>query len=295
MPAVLRPPRNLPTKWRTTDGRVRDAVDFFLQDSLPEGSFLRYCRAMGAIYNIKNLRTAAVYVGSAKCPEKRWAGHKKELRGRRHHCRHLQNAWVKYGEDAFVFTVVEDDVPVENLVTREQCHLDDRLLNFDRNLTYNICPTAGSCLGRKFSDESKTRMSVAQKGRKKPSREVAVRTATWIKKYGKDHTLVSPDGSVHKFRNVREFARNNSLEHNSLRLLLCGKIRQHRLWRRLDSPVENLLSPEGVLFEDITNLKQFCASRSLNYKSIHAVARGSRKTCAGWTCPSPQKTFKIKH
>lgn len=59
------------------------------------------------IYWIKNTQNGKVYVGSTNNRYVRWRTHRKKLRSGTHHCKHLQAAWLKYGEAAFVFEVVE--------------------------------------------------------------------------------------------------------------------------------------------------------------------------------------------
>jgi group I intron endonuclease len=48
------------------------------------------------------------YVGSTVNKKVRFREHRKQLRGNRHHCKHLQAAWNKYGEVKFDFVVVEE-------------------------------------------------------------------------------------------------------------------------------------------------------------------------------------------
>jgi group I intron endonuclease len=64
------------------------------------------------IYKIVNLVNDKFYVGSTTNKKVRFREHRKQLRGNRHHCKHLQAAWNKYGEKKFDFRVVEE-VPVE--------------------------------------------------------------------------------------------------------------------------------------------------------------------------------------
>jgi group I intron endonuclease len=64
------------------------------------------------IYKIINLVNDKFYVGSTTNKKVRFREHRKQLRGNRHHCKHLQAAWNKYGEEKFDFRVVEE-VPVE--------------------------------------------------------------------------------------------------------------------------------------------------------------------------------------
>ena len=60
------------------------------------------------IYKIVNLVNDKFYVGSTIHKKVRFRQHRKLLRGNRHHCKHLQAAWNKYGETKFDFVVVEE-------------------------------------------------------------------------------------------------------------------------------------------------------------------------------------------
>jgi hypothetical protein len=77
------------------------------------------------IYAIIHVATGRRYVGSTGDVAGRLRAHCKDLRGGRHHCRHLQNAWNKYGEAAFGFEVLEE-CPCEAkvLLAREQAWID---------------------------------------------------------------------------------------------------------------------------------------------------------------------------
>lgn len=134
------------------------------------------------IYQIRNLVNGKRYIGSAKCFRIRWNAHRKLLRRESHHSPHLQSSWSKHGEAAFAFEIVETCPPAQ-LLAREQEWID-RLMP-----AFNVCPIAGSTMGRRFSPETKEkirakavgrkswvrtaehrqRMSLARKGKKNPS------------------------------------------------------------------------------------------------------------------------------
>jgi group I intron endonuclease len=59
------------------------------------------------IYKIINTHNEKFYVGSTTSPKVRFRTHRGKLRNNNHHCHHLQAAWNKYGESAFVFHVIE--------------------------------------------------------------------------------------------------------------------------------------------------------------------------------------------
>ena len=100
---------------------------------------------MKAIYKIINTKNGKFYLGSTSTVYKRWFDHKRELKTNSHHSSRLQNAWNKYGEDSFIFTIMEqcaDDTAPIQLINREQ-YLLDTLMPWDDKIGYNISPIAG--------------------------------------------------------------------------------------------------------------------------------------------------------
>lgn len=71
------------------------------------------------IYQIRNKVNSKVYIGSSNNIKRRWQKHKALLRHNRHQNSHLQAAWNKYGEDNFVFSIVEL-CSIDSLLDREQ-------------------------------------------------------------------------------------------------------------------------------------------------------------------------------
>lgn len=60
------------------------------------------------IYQIVNINTGKSYIGSSSRIHQRFYEHKNALRKNKHFNRYLQNAWNKYGEDNFVFRILEE-------------------------------------------------------------------------------------------------------------------------------------------------------------------------------------------
>jgi group I intron endonuclease len=111
------------------------------------------------IYRIRNLINGHCYIGSSVNIERRWKGHIKSLQLGRHSNRHLQSAFDKHGESAFVFEVLEI---TDDCIPREQFYLDTL------HPEYNLSPTARSNAGCIYSAEARARMSAAQE-REPPS------------------------------------------------------------------------------------------------------------------------------
>lgn len=78
---------------------------------------------MIGIYRIKNLVNDKSYYGSSKNIEKRWKTHLNQLRNKKHINCILQNAWNKYGENNFIFEIVEE-CELEKLFDTEQKYID---------------------------------------------------------------------------------------------------------------------------------------------------------------------------
>lgn len=110
------------------------------------------------IYSITNTVNGKRYVGSTTNFKERIRQHFKLLRKNKHHSCHLQYAFNKYGESAFVSVIIEH-VPIELLIDAEQKHLD---ANLDG---YNIARCAKApARGRRASAETRAKMSEAHKG-----------------------------------------------------------------------------------------------------------------------------------
>lgn len=114
------------------------------------------------IYKITNISNGKVYVGSAVKLTRRFNDHKNQLIGHRHANKYLQNSWNKYGQESFIFEIIEFVDELELLIQREQFWID--CLNvIDNKIGYNISPTAGSTLGYKQSEETLEKKSKIMK------------------------------------------------------------------------------------------------------------------------------------
>lgn len=115
------------------------------------------------IYKIRNTINDCCYVGSAIDLKKRWWQHKNELKKGTHHSQILQRAWKKYGEENFVFEIIEEILEKSKLIEREQYYTD--ILKPE----YSIKKICNSNLGLKFSEEHKRKISESHMGEKNPN------------------------------------------------------------------------------------------------------------------------------
>ena len=113
------------------------------------------------IYMIQNLVNGKIYIGQAVDIERRWVEHKKGLRGNKNKPnKHLQNAWNKYKEDNFEFTVI-CECDESQLNTMEEYYIFE-LMTYDDDIGYN--KTYGGEGGRP-TEETKEKLSKANKGK----------------------------------------------------------------------------------------------------------------------------------
>lgn len=88
------------------------------------------------IYGIENVFDGQIYVGQSKNIKHRLHEHKKMLRKGNHHNIHLQRAWDKYGEEVFLFKILEE-CSIENLDTQENFWIEE-LHAAERGHGYNM-------------------------------------------------------------------------------------------------------------------------------------------------------------
>lgn len=126
------------------------------------------------VYRLLNISTGKFYIGSSVNFKKRVLTHFRLLADNRHKNPRLQNAFNKYGREAFIFEIIEEVTDREKIISREQ-HFLDTLKPCDENIGFNILPLAGAKPNRKpkehqtkHTDEFKRRMSEERRGQNNP-------------------------------------------------------------------------------------------------------------------------------
>lgn len=138
------------------------------------------------IYKIINIINNKFYVGSAVDLKRRKTRHFSELRTGKHNNRHLQAAWLKYGEQGFVFVVVEELPDDADLLAAENVWLKEHV---GKEHCYNLGVDATAPMlgmvgeqsptwGYKHTPENLARIGVASKARAQSDEEKTKRRAT---------------------------------------------------------------------------------------------------------------------
>lgn len=195
------------------------------------------------IYKIINVVNNKFYVGSAVDLKRRKARHFSELRNGKHNNRYLQAAWVKYGEQSFVFVVVEELSDDADLLAAENVWLKEHV---GKDYCYNLgvdatapmlgvggeaSPTWGykhtpkalmqigvASKARVQSEEEKSKRRTTMRGKPQPTSVRAKISATlsgegnfWYGKKRPDHgvkvsravTAIKPDGETLEYSSIQ--------------------------------------------------------------------------------------------
>lgn len=163
------------------------------------------------IYCIFNLVNNKIYVGSAADTKDKYGGFRKRLkihvnslvRGD-HYNRHLQRSFLKYGVDSFKIILLEVCEPGFCL-EREQFYIDTL------KPEYNIWQLVTSALGVKRSEETRLKLSAANKGQD-----------------AKPFKFLDEKGNTIEGINLNDFCKNNNLNAGNMGRVNKGKKYRHK-------------------------------------------------------------------
>lgn len=157
------------------------------------------------IYCIENKVNSKKYIGQSNDIYARWYNHKYCLNNNRHENGYLQNAWNKYGENNFDFTILElcDESDIDK---REQYYIA-KFSTIIRENGYNL--DSGGNQNKRHSEETKQKISKAHIG-KFVSAETRKRISigrTGVMK-GKDHPFYGKKISKEHTELLRQYAKS---------------------------------------------------------------------------------------
>ena len=95
---------------------------------------------MQGVYEIYCSKSGKRYIGSSKDIDKRWEAHLRGLRAGKHHNYYLQKAYYRYGEDNFVFSLIEIVHDAADLYKTEEKYIK----KFKFNKLFNVLRKPGA-------------------------------------------------------------------------------------------------------------------------------------------------------
>lgn len=211
---------------------------------------------MQGIYRIDGPKNK-VYIGSTTNFKARWYLHKWKLRRNEHHSPKLQNAWNKYGEDAFKFSIIEAVENTDDLDRIEQIWLDILFTSLESDEIYNIYCSANSPRGAVRGAEARKKQSDQMRGRRWTeehkqniakskigvSRGMEMSNNQALQRSGgKIYTLIDPTGNKHEnIINLAIFCKERNLSRGHMRDVIFGNRNQHKGWKGILSNKEELI------------------------------------------------------
>lgn len=220
------------------------------------------------IYQILCIPSGKIYIGSTVDLRARWGRHRRSLRQGKHSNAYLQQAWDKYGEANFEFSVLEF-VETSKLLQNEQIWID-QCRCVDRSIGFNIFDVAGSP-GNRFAQ-------------------------IW-------EGFTDPNGNEVTINNLQEFCRQHDLDFPSMHRLAKGKskLKSYKGWTHLNSvrqrdyikTYDGFITPDGRPAGSITNLAAFCREPGLDKTHMVAVASGRIYSHRGWTYDNDRRNLNL--
>ena len=182
------------------------------------------------LYLISNNVNCKCYVGSTVHLDQRRREHFSRLANNKHINAHLQNAYNKYGREAFDFEILEtidiDDNIKDKLLKREQFWIDNL------KPEYNILLVAGSNLGYRHTEETKKKISESTTGVKKSEEhakhiregqsgrvlteehKAKLSEAAKHRKSPSNHAIISIDGVI--YNSLKEASEATGVKYNTI-------------------------------------------------------------------------------
>lgn len=226
------------------------------------------------VYCIEHIATGKLYVGSTiKCFSHRWSIHRCALRKGNHHSPHLQRSWVKHGESAFRFKILEICKEKDGVRLSEHSWMN-RL-----KPSFNVCKDPFS--NAKYFNAGRARAASRRE---------------------KNYVIANPEANLTSIKNLRLFCIRRGFEYKNFHAVASGRRSHYKGWvlpcetriKTLEKialvldrgaalrKTYSLLSPSGQI-HTTNNLEKFCHENHLTKQLIQRLKSGKAKTHKGWT------------
>jgi len=230
-----------------------------------------FCRP--GIYCLVNVQNGKKYIGSSLNISQRLYKHRSLLRNNKHENAYLQNAWNKYGEQYFIYSILEF-CNKNNLSEREQLWINS--CNPEYNITKQVIRNILSKESR--IKQSQTRKELFKMGVIKPSRRSKINQYTLNGKF------------IKTWETIKEAAKYHNIHETTIIKCIKGKAAQGKgyIWKYFNDfseiiPCHNSkrtvyldLIKQGELLETPTDGSEDNQQPSLSSNTLEGSTTNSR-------------------
>lgn len=235
----------------------------------------------GGVYAIYG-PNGKTYIGSSVNVEKRINQHLRALRRGDHPNSHMQASWVRHQESDFTSAILEEVVDSTLLLMVEQRWLDQLFEKAPRNLIYNLSPTAGNTLGKPCSEETRRKISEANKGRLPVPLTEETRTKLSRANKGRKHTPEARKNMGRRKGCVIPDDVRQKMSLGSTRKVSMEE-RERRAFTRSKGGCYTFVSPQGEYYHNIFDATNFARQHGLDPSSLLKMVKGKIRHHHGWT------------
>ena len=230
------------------------------------------------VYCFINICNGKRYIGQSNNLRKRYNTHRYQLKNGRHHNKHLQRAWNKYGENNFKYIILQICKDSDHAIEREQ-YWANKYNSFIGENGYNT----GECLkvwntGIKYSKYRRKKISILQKSLMTPERLHMLKTMNIGRKFGEDFRKKIRYNFL-GIKHTKKTKKTLSIAQVKFQASLSKSEKRKTFKHRMKTI--RLVSPDGKFYE-ITGMRGFCEEFKLDRAAISRVLIGKNKHHLGW-------------
>jgi group I intron endonuclease len=224
---------------------------------------------VSCVYCIVNVQNRRKYVGSTTRISRRKNEHLYSLRKGTHHSPELQKDYNRYGEDSFLFEIVEKvkTFSESELLEREQAWIDFV------HPEYNLSNVAGS-----FSEFARLQSKRWHETHVQSEGERKKRSLSLKKYYDQNEKPPMTEEAKQHLRKINSGKGNPNygLKRSKETIAKLSQSLSKRVWT-------GLVSPDGIEYRNIKNLSRFAREHDLNTFAVYQLASGRIKHHKRWT------------
>lgn len=166
-----------------------------------------YLKKRNVIYYIKCVISNKYYIGQASYYDKRIGTHVSLLRKNKHKNKHLQSAWNKYGEQNFIFNIIEEGLTKEEMFEKETFYIN-KFNALNRKFGYNICKETRNRKGCKMPESAKKAIGDFWRGKKFSKKRIKNLRESATKRQGKAILVFNKEMEfICEYKSISETAR----------------------------------------------------------------------------------------